>query len=116
MQTALETLGSAAFAATVVALLRKRWPALDGWYVTAIYAALAVAVALLTHYSAALPAEVWTVLQIAAGIVGTQGAITAAQQVAAKASVTNNTIAVTSSDPVIVEPDTSKTDPGASGE
>ncbi len=100
--TILETLGSAAFAATVVALLRKRWPAINGWYVTGIYAVLAVAVALLTHYSAAIPADVWTVLQIAAGIIGTQGAITGAQQIAAKASVTNNTISVVPSDPKLM--------------
>jgi len=101
MQTVIDTLASAGFAATLVALLRKRWPSLDGWYVTAVYAALAVAAALLTHYSALIPTEVWRVLQALAGIVATQGAITLTQQIASKGG-TAKTIEVVVSDPTIV--------------
>lgn len=60
MNEALSTLVSAPFAVAVTALLRKRWPAIDGAYVAVVVLVLTVLGAVLAHYQASIPVEVWT--------------------------------------------------------
>ena len=58
----INTLVSMPFAVAVTALLRKRWPVIDGAYVYLVVAALAIIGSLLTRYSYAVPEDVWLVL------------------------------------------------------
>jgi hypothetical protein len=97
---ALGLLTSAGFAIAVVALLRKRWPSIDGWWVTAIYVGLTILGAVLAHFSDRIPVEVWTTIKAIAVIVTGQGGVTLWQQVAGKGSKTTN-VKVVPSDPVV---------------
>lgn len=60
MSEYLSTLVSVPFAVAVTALLRKRWPQIDGAYVALVVLVLTVLGAVLAHYQASIPVEVWT--------------------------------------------------------
>lgn len=62
MYEVISTIVSMPFAVAVTALLRKRWPVIDGAYVYLVVAILAIIGSLLTRYSYAVPEDVWIVL------------------------------------------------------
>jgi len=59
MNEALEILGSLPFAIAVTALLRKRWPQIDGWFVPLVVALTSSVGAIAIFYRDRIPAEVW---------------------------------------------------------
>ena len=62
MTEIIETMISMPFAVAVTALLRKKWPVIDGKYVFLVVAILAIVGSMLTRYSYAVPEDVWIVL------------------------------------------------------
>ena len=82
--TALQTIGTAAFATALTAMVRKVWPGLDGRSVWLVALGCAVCAAVAQHYSASIPAEVWTVLDPIIAMVLASGGVDAAQNIARK--------------------------------
>jgi len=76
------TLVSVPFAIAVTALLRKRWPSIDGAYVYAVVLVLTVIGAVLSYYRASIPVEVWTAAGPLLAAVLALGGVQAAQHVA----------------------------------
>jgi hypothetical protein len=62
MDEVLTTIVSVPFAMAVTSLLRKKWPQIDGTYVPILVLFLSLCGALLGHYKAHIPTEVWAVL------------------------------------------------------
>lgn len=87
MNDALSTLVSVPFAIAVTALLRKRWPQIDGAAVYAVVLFLTILGAVLGHYRAAIPAEVWTAAGPLIAAVLALGGVTTAQHVAGRTKV-----------------------------
>ncbi len=87
MNDTLATLASVPFAVAVTALMRKRWPAIDGAYVYLVVLALTALSAALAHYRAQIPAEVWAALGPLLAAVLALGGVQTAQDVARKAIV-----------------------------
>lgn len=85
MTDTLATIASVPFAIAVTALLRKKWPAIDGAWVYAVVLALAVVSALASHYRAVIPPEVWTAASPLLVAVMALGGVQTAQDVAGKA-------------------------------
>jgi hypothetical protein len=83
MNDIIATLASVPFAVAVTALIRKRWPVVDGAYVALVVLACTVASAVLAHYRAAIPAEVWTAAAPVLAAVLALGGVQTAQHVAA---------------------------------
>jgi hypothetical protein len=81
MNEVLTTLVSMPFAVAVTALLRKRWPVIDGVYVYLVVAVLAIIGSLLTRYSYAVPEDVWIVLSPLLTAVLAVGGVQAAQHI-----------------------------------
>lgn len=88
MNDAIATLVSVPFAVAVTALLRKRWPQIDGAAVYLVVFALTIIGAVLVHYRAQIPAEVWTAAGPLLAAVLALGGVTTAQHVASSAGVT----------------------------
>ena len=86
MTDLIATLGSIPFAIAVTALLRKRWPAIDGAYVAVVVLACTVAAGLLSYYRASIPTEVWLGLGPIVAAVMSLGGVQAAQSVASKST------------------------------
>ncbi|HEY5962158.1 MAG TPA: hypothetical protein VIV60_36630 [Polyangiaceae bacterium] len=84
MQQLLEIIGSAGFAATLVALIRKQIPAIDRYAVYVTYAIVMGATWAISHYAARIPPEIMQALVVLAGLLAGPGAVTLAQQIAAK--------------------------------
>jgi len=82
MNDIIDTLASVPFAVAVTALIRKRWPVVDGAYVALVVLACTVASAVLAHYRAAIPAEVWTAAAPVIAAVLALGGVQTAQHVA----------------------------------
>ena len=59
MNEVITTLVSVPFAVALTAILRKHFPSIDGAYVYAIVLVLTVLGAVLGHYQASIPTEVW---------------------------------------------------------
>ena len=81
MNDIIATLVSAPFAVAVTALLRKRWPQIDGAYVAVVVLALAVLGAVAAHYRALIPPEAWTALGPLLATVLALGGVQTAQHV-----------------------------------
>jgi len=81
MNDALATLVSVPFAVAVTAILRKRWPQIDGWGVYAVVLVLTILGAVLGHYRAVIPSEVWTALGPFLAAILALGGVTTAQHV-----------------------------------
>lgn len=90
MNNILETLVSVPFAVAITALLRKKWPWIDGAAVYVVVLVLAVIGAVLTYYRTAIPVEVWTAASPVLVAILALGGMQAASSVAAKASGTNS--------------------------
>lgn len=90
MDSVLETLVSVPFAVAVTALLRKRWPQIDGWAVYVVVLALTILGAVLGHYRAAIPTEVWTAAGPLLAAVLALGGVTTAQHVAGRTKAPGN--------------------------
>jgi disulfide bond formation protein DsbB len=86
MNDTLTTLASVPFAIAVTALLRKRWPQIDGAYVALVVLVLTVLGAVLGHYHASIPAEVWTAAGPLLAAILALGGVTTAQHVAKPSS------------------------------
>lgn len=82
MNDTITTLASVPFAIAVTALIRKRWPVVDGAYVALVVLACTVASAVLAHYHAAIPVEVWTAAAPVVAAVLALGGVQTAQHVA----------------------------------
>ena len=82
MNDIIATLASVPFAIAVTALIRKRWPVVDGAYVALVVLACTVASAVLAYYRAAIPAEVWTAVAPVVAAVLALGGVQTAQHVA----------------------------------
>jgi len=78
----IATLVSVPFAIAVTALLRKRWPSINGAYVYAVVLVLTIVAAVLSYYRAAIPVEVWTAAGPLLAAVLALGGVQAAQHVA----------------------------------
>jgi hypothetical protein len=84
METAIETLRSIPFAVAVTALIRKRWQQVDGAYVAVVVFVFAVLGAVLLHYRAFIPGEIWVALgPVLATILG-MGTVQTLSHVASK--------------------------------
>ena len=83
MNDVIATIASVPFAVAVTALIRKRWPVVDGAYVALVVLACTVASAVLAHYRDAIPAEVWTAAAPVIAAVLALGGVQTAQHVAA---------------------------------
>jgi putative Ca2+/H+ antiporter (TMEM165/GDT1 family) len=81
MNEVITTLASVPFAIAITALLRKRWPVIDGAYVALVVLALTVLGAVLSHYHAAIPPEVWTAAAPVLAAILALGGVTTAQHV-----------------------------------
>lgn len=87
----LATLASVPFAAAVTALLRKRWPSIDGGYVAIVVLALTALAGGLGYYAAQVPPVVWALLGPVLAAVLALGGVQTAQDVARKAIVISPT-------------------------
>ena len=85
MDNIIETLVSVPFAIAVTALLRKRWPAIDGWAVYVVVLVCTILGAVAAHYRAQIPPEVWTAAGPVLAAVLALGGVQTAAHVAAKA-------------------------------
>ena len=88
----IETLVSVPFAVAVTALLRKKWPAIDGAYVYVVVLALSIVGAVLTRYHDAIPQYVWTAITPVMSAILSLGGVTAAQHIVSHKA--NSTIQV----------------------
>jgi len=88
MTDVLATLVSVPFAVAVTALVRKRWPQVDGWGVYAVVLLTTIVSAIATHYRASIPAEVWTALAPLLAAILALGGVQTAQTVIAKGAST----------------------------
>lgn len=86
MTDTLATLASVPFAIAVTALLRKRWPAIDGLYVPLVVVVLSGLAAVARQYAHAVPDAAWPAIGALLAAVISLGGVTAAQQVAAKST------------------------------
>lgn len=77
----IETLVSVPFAVALTALLRKRWPSIDGLAVYVIVFVLSCIGAVLSHYHAYIPDYVWTALTPVMSAILSLGGVTAAQHI-----------------------------------
>lgn len=77
----IETLVSVPFAVALTALLRKKWPQIDGWYVHVVVVALSIIGAVLTYYRDVIPQVVWTALTPIMSAILALGGVTTAQHV-----------------------------------
>jgi len=78
------TLVSVPFAVAVTALVRKRWPQVDGAYVALVVLVLTIAGAVLAHYRDAIPQEVWAAAGPLLAAVLALGGVQTAQHVASR--------------------------------
>jgi hypothetical protein len=88
MTDALATICSAPFAVAVTALLRRRWPAIDGSAVYAVVLSTTVLSAIAAHYRALIPAEVWTALGPVLAAIMALGGVQAAQDIGGRDGAT----------------------------
>jgi hypothetical protein len=97
-----QIIGSAGFAITLVALVRKYVPKLDSYAVLIAYAIVAGATYAIAHYSAQIPPAVLQALLVVATLIAGPGVVSLAQQIATKGASTRTLpIVVASSDPSI---------------
>lgn len=82
MDSILETIVSVPFAVAVTALVRKRFPQVDGAYVAVVVLILTILGAVLAHYRAAIPPEVWTAAGPLLAAILALGGVQTAQHVA----------------------------------
>jgi len=76
---------SAPFAGAITALLRKRYPQIDGWWVVVVVALLSTVGAVLGYYRSAIPEAVWVAASPALLTLLTMGTAQGAAHVASKA-------------------------------
>ena len=82
--TTLQTIGTAAFASALTAMVRKVWPSLDGRSVWAVALACAIGAAVAQRYASNIPAEVWTVIDPIIAMILAAGGVDVAQNIARK--------------------------------
>ena len=79
MNNIIETIVSVPFAVAITAILRKKWPSIDGAYVYLVVLLLTIIGAVLGHYQAHIPTEVWVAAGPLLATILSVGAMTAGQ-------------------------------------
>jgi hypothetical protein len=83
----INTIVSMPFAIAITAILRKRYPVIDGAYVYLVVACLSIIGSLLTRYSYAIPDDVWLVASPLLTAILAIGGVSVAQHVATPSPV-----------------------------